>query len=62
MKALTQLRQLLVQSSVHIAPATDYDGDLADIVCRKYESFRERLPLAGKRVVHGFRGEVKGKL
>jgi uncharacterized protein (DUF362 family) len=36
---------------VHIAPATDYNGDLADTLRRQYGSFRERVPLAGKRVV-----------
>jgi uncharacterized protein (DUF362 family) len=49
--ALTQLRQLDPQSNVHIAPVSDYNADLADVVCRQYEHFRARVPLAGKRVV-----------
>src|SRR5207249_1813943 len=36
---------------VHIAPAGDYKADLADVLRRQYEDFRERVPLAGKRVV-----------
>jgi uncharacterized protein (DUF362 family) len=50
-KAATQLRQPAPQSVVHIAPAGDYNADLADVVCRQYEHFRARVPLAGKRVV-----------
>src|SRR5207245_4568121 len=34
-----------------IAPVTDYNADLAGILQRQFENFRERLPLAGKRVV-----------
>jgi uncharacterized protein (DUF362 family) len=49
--ALTQLRQLDPQSSVHIAPVSDYNADLADVLRRQYEYFRMRVPLAGKRVV-----------
>jgi uncharacterized protein (DUF362 family) len=49
--ALTQLRQLDPQSAVHIAPVSDYNADLADVLCRQYEHFRSRVPLAGKRVV-----------
>jgi uncharacterized protein (DUF362 family) len=48
---LTQLRQLEPQSNVHIAPVSDYNADLADVLCRQYEHFRTRVPLAGKRVV-----------
>ncbi len=47
----TQLRQLEVPSVVHIAPASDYNGDLLDVVRRQYETFREKVPLKGKRVV-----------
>jgi uncharacterized protein (DUF362 family) len=50
-KALGQLRQLPAPSAVHIARATDYNGDLADVLRRQYEHFRARVPLAGKRVV-----------
>ena len=28
--------------------ATDYNGDLADVLARQYESFRQQVPLAGK--------------
>ncbi|MBY0528497.1 MAG: DUF362 domain-containing protein [Gemmataceae bacterium] len=50
-KALAQLRQPPLQSTVHIAPVADYNADLADTLARQYESFRERVPLKGKRVV-----------
>src|SRR5262249_54363705 len=50
-KAAAQLRPLDPQSAVHIAPVADYNADLADVVKRQYESFRERVPLKGKRVV-----------
>ncbi len=50
-QAATQLRQLAPQTDVHIAPAADYNADLADVVRRQYETFRARVPLAGKRVV-----------
>jgi uncharacterized protein (DUF362 family) len=49
--AMTQLRQLEPQSSVHIAPVGDYNADLGDVVRRQYEHFRARVPLAGKRVI-----------
>src|SRR6185437_14885941 len=45
--AMTQLRPLDPQSSVHIAPVSDYNVDLADVVRRQYEHFRARVPLAG---------------
>ncbi len=47
----TYLRPLDPQSRVHIVPAGDYNADLADVVRRQYEEFRERVPLKGKRVV-----------
>src|SRR5262249_11834234 len=50
-KAAGQLRQLPPQNPVHIAPATDYNGDLAGVLQRQYEAFRPRVPLQGKRVV-----------
>jgi uncharacterized protein (DUF362 family) len=50
-QAATQLRQLAPQTAAHIAPAGDYNADLADVVRRQYETFRARVPLAGKRVV-----------
>src|SRR5262249_55374098 len=49
--AETNLKQLAPQTQVHIAPAAGYNEDLADVVCRQYEHFRERVPLKGKRVV-----------
>src|SRR5438067_7453378 len=50
-KAAGNLRPLPPQSPVHIARATDYNGDLARILSEQYEHFRARLPLKGKRVV-----------
>jgi uncharacterized protein (DUF362 family) len=50
-RAATVLRQPDPHSAVHIAPVANYNDDLADVVRRQYESFRERVPLAGKRVV-----------
>jgi uncharacterized protein (DUF362 family) len=47
----TALRQIDPRSAVHIAPVTDYNADLADVVGRQYDNFRERVPLKGKRVV-----------
>jgi uncharacterized protein (DUF362 family) len=47
----TSLRQPGPQTQVHIAPAAGYNEDLADVVRRQYEQFRERVPLKGKRVV-----------
>ena len=38
-------------SPVHIAPVSDYNADLADVVRRQYENFRAKVPLKGKRVV-----------
>src|SRR5207245_8464185 len=49
--AARRLRQVPSPSRVHIASVTDYIADLAGIMQRQYESFRERVPLAGKRVV-----------
>jgi uncharacterized protein (DUF362 family) len=49
--AETALRPLDLQTRVHIASAGDYDADLADVLRRQYEDFRERVPLKGKRVV-----------
>jgi uncharacterized protein (DUF362 family) len=50
-EAIGRLRQLPPQSSVHIAPANDYNGDLAGTLLRQFEAFRARVPLAGKRVL-----------
>ena len=50
-KAAGQLRQPPLQSAVHIARATDYNGDLAGILQQQFQHFRERVPLKDKRVV-----------
>ncbi|HEV3084585.1 MAG TPA: DUF362 domain-containing protein [Gemmataceae bacterium] len=50
-EAVGRLRQTPPQTAVHIAKAADYNANLADILQRQYESFRERVPLSGKRVV-----------
>ncbi len=49
--AAGRLRQIPAPSKVHVAPVSDYDGDLAGVLQRQYEAFRERVPLSGKRVV-----------
>ena len=50
-EAAGRLRQVPSPSRVHIASVTDYNADLAGILQRQYENFRERVPLSGKRVV-----------
>jgi uncharacterized protein (DUF362 family) len=50
-RAAGNLRQPPAQTDVHIAPAADYNADLADVLRRQYESFRQKVPLAGRRVV-----------
>ena len=50
-KAAGSLRQLPQLSSVHIARANDYNEDLAAILQKQFEHFRERVPLKDKRVV-----------
>lgn len=50
-EAINLLQPQEPQSSVHIAPAGDYNSDLKDVIRRQYENFRERVPLKGKRVV-----------
>jgi uncharacterized protein (DUF362 family) len=49
--ALGQMKPLPPQTQVHIATAPDYNADLAGVLQRQYEHFRERVPLKGKRVV-----------
>jgi uncharacterized protein (DUF362 family) len=49
--AATHLRQVETPATVHIAPVSDYNADIADVVGRQYESFRAKVPLKGKRVV-----------
>jgi uncharacterized protein (DUF362 family) len=50
-RAMTGLRQPPERSRVHIARAESYADDLAGVVGKQYESFRQAVPLAGKRVV-----------
>src|SRR5206468_6032847 len=50
-KAISRLRPLPTQTAVHITPTTDYQTDLAGLLQRQYEAFREKVPLKGKRVV-----------
>ncbi len=50
-EAINMLQPLESQTAVHIAPAGDYNADLADVLRRQYENFRQRVPLKGKRVV-----------
>jgi uncharacterized protein (DUF362 family) len=49
--ALGQMKPLPPQTPVHIATAPGYSADLAGVLLRQYEHFRERVPLKGKRVV-----------
>ncbi|HEV3259439.1 MAG TPA: DUF362 domain-containing protein [Gemmataceae bacterium] len=51
LQAAGRLRQPASPAAVHIAPAGDYNGDLAGTLQRQYEAFRARVPIAGKRVV-----------
>jgi uncharacterized protein (DUF362 family) len=46
-----RIRPLPALAAVHIAGVSNYEADLADILCRQYESFRDHVPLAGKRIV-----------
>jgi uncharacterized protein (DUF362 family) len=50
-KAVGQMRQLPMQSAVHIARAHSYDDNLTDILLKQFEHYRSLVPLAGKRVV-----------
>jgi uncharacterized protein (DUF362 family) len=45
------LRPLPARAEVHIANVSDYQVNLAGILHEQYGLFRERVPLAGKRVV-----------
>lgn len=51
LNAVGNLRPVAPQSSVHIARASDYEGNLTEVLQRQYESFRVQVPLKGKRVV-----------
>jgi uncharacterized protein (DUF362 family) len=50
-QAVAQMKPLPPQTDVHVAKASDYNGDLADVLGRQFEQFRDRVPLKGKRVV-----------
>jgi uncharacterized protein (DUF362 family) len=50
-EAAGRLRQIPVPSLVHIARVTDYNAGLAAILQRQYETYRAKVPLAGRRVV-----------
>jgi uncharacterized protein (DUF362 family) len=50
-QAVGRLRQPPLCSDVHIAKANGYGDNLADVLLRQYASFRDRVPLSGKRVV-----------
>jgi uncharacterized protein (DUF362 family) len=49
--AVGRLRQTPPQTAVHIARADDYNGNLADVLQRQYQHYRDKVPLNGKRVV-----------
>ncbi len=51
LKAVAQMKPLPPQTQVHIARAADYDADLAGVLATQYQHFRDKVPLAGKRVV-----------
>jgi uncharacterized protein (DUF362 family) len=51
LKALNQLRPLPPRSAVHIAPVNGYNDNIVEVLARQYDSFREQVPLKGKRVV-----------
>ena len=50
-RAVTQLRNMPVQSAVHIVRAGDYSDDLVSILHKQYEHYRDTVPLKDKRVV-----------
>lgn len=50
-RGFDRLRQPPLRSVVHVAAAASYDDDLENIIQGQYESLRELVPLAGKRVV-----------
>ncbi len=50
-EAAGRLRPLQGPATVHVAKADDYNGNLVDVLRRQYESFRAKVPLAGKRVI-----------
>src|SRR5262249_2243556 len=50
-EAAGRLRPVQAPAAVHIAPIADYNGDFTDVLRRQYDSFRAKVPLAGKRVI-----------
>jgi uncharacterized protein (DUF362 family) len=50
-RAAGSLRPLPEFPGVHIANASDYNANLAEILEKQFEHFRDRVPLKGKRVV-----------
>src|SRR5262249_20838853 len=48
---LDRFRQPPATSQVHVAPVSDYNADLVDILRRQFEHFKPEVPLTGKRVV-----------
>jgi uncharacterized protein (DUF362 family) len=50
-RGVERFRTFPAQSEIHIAPVTDYNADLVDVLRRQFEHFRETIPLAGQRVV-----------
>ncbi|HEV8059378.1 MAG TPA: DUF362 domain-containing protein, partial [Gemmataceae bacterium] len=50
-EAAGRLRPVQSPATVHVAPVVDYNADLADVLRRQYDSFRAKVPLAGKRVI-----------
>jgi uncharacterized protein (DUF362 family) len=51
LEGAARLRPLAPSSMVHIAPAADYNVDLAGILQTQYAAFRDKVSLEGKRVV-----------
>jgi uncharacterized protein (DUF362 family) len=49
--AVGQLRPLPPKTPVHITRAESYDADLAGILHKQFDAFRQQVPVAGKRVV-----------
>lgn len=50
-RAVNALRATEPETQVHMAPAGDYNANLAEVLVRQYETFRERVPLKGRRIV-----------
>lgn len=50
-RGLDRFRQPPAVSQVHVAPVSDYNVDLVDILRRQFEHFKAEVPLTGKRVV-----------